>query len=50
MKSKDEVGMAGQKITQTRFVGIIMSTILIQSDQRRVTNIELGQTIQYSLL
>ena len=27
MKLKDEVGMAGPKSTQTRFVGIIMSTI-----------------------
>ena len=27
MKLKDEVGMAGPKSTQTRFVGIITSTI-----------------------
>ena len=27
MKLKDEVGMAGSKSTQTRFVGIITSTI-----------------------
>ena len=27
MKLKDEVGMGGPKGTQTRFVGIIMSTI-----------------------